>query len=100
MVKHIVVWKMKEEAEGADKQENALKVKALLEALKERIPGILKIEVGIDFSCTATSGDIVLYAEFDDRAALEAYQVHPEHEFAAEIVRSVVTERRLVDYEV
>ena len=100
MVKHIVVWKMREEAEGADKQENALKIKVLLESLKDRIPGVIKLEVGINFSAAEGSGDIVLYSEFADRAALEAYQLHSEHQNAAELVRSVVTERRLVDYEV
>jgi quinol monooxygenase YgiN len=100
MVKHIVVWRLKDEAEGTGKQENALKVKELLESLKERIPGIIRLEIGIDFSATATSGDIVLYSEFEDRAALEAYQSHPEHQMAAELVRSVVAERRLVDYEI
>ena len=100
MVKHIVVWKMLEEAEGADKHENALKMKALLESLKDRIPGVIRLEVGIDFTSAAGSGDIALYMEFADRAALDAYKEHPEHQHAAEIIRSVVAEHRIVDYEI
>jgi quinol monooxygenase YgiN len=100
MVKHIVVWKLKDDAEEGSKKDNALQVKRLLESLKNEIPGVINLEVGIDFSVTATSGDIVLYSEFADRAALEAYQAHPSHQNAAQLVRSVVSERRMVDYEI
>jgi hypothetical protein len=100
MVKHIVIWKLKEEAEGADKHENAVKVKVLLESLIDRIPSVCKLEVGIDFSGTAASGDIVLYAEFADHAAFEAYKIHPEYQTVIDVVRSVITEGRFVDYEV
>jgi quinol monooxygenase YgiN len=100
MVKHIVVWKLKESAEGADKKENALKIRKALEAIRNTIPGMIRLEVGMDFSSTETSGDIVLYSEFEDRAALEVYQAHPEHQKAAAFVRSVVAERRLIDYEI
>lgn len=99
MVKHIVMWKLKESAENVSRQENALKMKQMLEGLRGRIPGLLKIEVGIDFSATEASGDVVLYSEFPDRSALDAYQSHPEHQKCVAFVKNVVTERRLVDYE-
>jgi len=60
----------------------------------------LKIELGIDFVHGEPSSDIVLYSEFPDRAALEAYQVHPEHKAVAAFVVEAVAERRVVDYEV
>jgi quinol monooxygenase YgiN len=100
MIKHIVMWKLKDSALGATKQENALKMKQMAEALYGVIPGLLKLEVGIDFSATPSSGDIVLYSEFPDRATLDAYQVHPEHQKCVTFIKEVVTERRLVDYEV
>jgi hypothetical protein len=100
MVKHIVIWKLKEEAEGADKHENAAKLKYLLETLRERIPSVCKLEVGIDFSGTAASGDIVFYAEFADHAAFEAFKIHPEYQTVTDVLRSVITEGRFVDYEV
>lgn len=99
MVKHIVMWKLKESAENVSRQDNALKMKQMLEDLRGKIPGLLKIEVGIDFSATEASGDVVLYSEFPDRAALDFYQNHPEHQKCVAFVKNVVTERRLVDYQ-
>lgn len=99
MVKHIVAWKLKDEAHGLPKAEVALKIKEVLEELQGKIPGLLKIEVGIDFSRTAFSSDIVLYSEFTDRAALDAYQVHPLHQAGKDYIGAAVAERRLIDFE-
>jgi hypothetical protein len=99
MVKHLVMWLLKEQANGMDKAGNARQIKARLEALQGRVPGLIRLEVGIDFSREEASGDLVLYSEFETRAALEAYQGHPEHRAILPFVREAVSERRLVDYE-
>jgi hypothetical protein len=98
MVKHIVMWRLCEEAHGNRAEVNALLIREKLEALAGRIPGLLSIEVGIDFSCTDSSGDIVLYSVFIDREALEGYQRHPEHEALKPFIGAATSERRLVDY--
>ncbi len=100
MVKHIVVWRLKPEAHGRSAAENARAIKQKLEALRGRIPGMLRLEVGLDFSREETSGDVVLVSEFESRAALDAYQVHPEHEAVKGFILEARSERRLVDYEV
>lgn len=100
MIKHIVMWKLRETAEGNDRAHNALLAKAKLEALAGRIPGLLKIEVGINFCEEDAAADIVLYSEFTDRAALDAYQVHPEHEAVKTFVMAIKSARHMVDYEV
>lgn len=100
MIKHIVLWKMKESALGHDKTANALLLKEKLEALNGRIKGLLKLEVGIDYSRTDSSADVVLYGEFASREALEDYQDHPEHVALKGFITSVRSERRLADYEV
>ncbi|MFA9462429.1 Dabb family protein [Thiohalorhabdus methylotrophus] len=100
MVKHIVMWRLKEEAQGNGRSANAELVKEKLEALEGRIPGLLKIEVGLDFSATDSSADVVLYSEFESREALKAYQAHPEHEAVKPFIGDVQSERRVVDYEV
>lgn len=100
MVRHIVVWTLKPNAEGADAQTNAQRVKAAFEKLNGRIPGMLRLEIGLDFSRTKESGDVVLYSEFESRAALEGYQEHPEHVALKAFMRTVRDERRVVDYEV
>lgn len=99
MVKHIVMWRLLDEALGNSPEANALLVREKLEALAGRIPGLLSIEVGIDFSRTDSSADIVLYSEFSDKAALEGYQRHPEHEALKPFIGAVTSERRLADYE-
>jgi len=100
MVRHIVMWRLKEEAEGHLKWDNARKVKSLLEGLKGKIPGLLRLDVGIDFSRADSSADLVLFSEFENRAALDDYQRHPEHLKVAAFIGQVRTDRFLVDYEV
>lgn len=62
--------------------------------------GMRCMEVGVDFSRTPESADIVLYSEFDSREALDAYQEHPEHVAMKPFIKDVRSERRVVDYEV
>jgi len=64
------------------------------------IPGMIKLEVGIDVSGTENSADIVLYSEFESLEALNNYQVNPEHEKIKPFVLSCRSERRIVDYEI
>ncbi len=98
MIKHVVIWKLKETAMGATKYENALAMKTRLEALSEKIPQIISIEVGINITVSATAGDVVLISTFADDEALETYTNHPEHKKVADFVSSVRLERTVVDY--
>ncbi|MFB6357761.1 MAG: Dabb family protein, partial [Thiohalorhabdaceae bacterium] len=77
MIKHIVMWRLLAEAQGNSKSANAELMKEKLEALEGRIPGLLKIEVGLDVGGTEASADVVLYSELADQEALAAYQSHP-----------------------
>lgn len=99
MIRHIVMWSLKDHAEGNDRATNARLVKQRLEALRGKIPGLLAIEVGIDFSATADSADVVLVSDFESREALDAYHSHPEHEAVKAFVGAVRADRRLVDYQ-
>ena len=99
MIRHIVAWRLHESALGNGKAENARLMKAKLEALRGRIPGLLRLDVGLDFSVTDYCADVVLVSEFESREALAAYQVHPEHKKVSLLVRAVVCERSLIDCE-
>lgn len=99
MVKHIVFWKMKEELSASDRQEALQKIKRGFEAMQGVIPGLLRIEVGIDFLRSPESSDFVLYSELESRAALDGYQAHPAHQAMLPLVRDVRIERRVVDYD-
>lgn len=99
MIKHIVMWKLKDHGWGAGKTDNARKMKALLEQLKGSIPEIRHIEVGINVIPSEAPSDVVLYSEFATKEDLEAYQKHPEHIKVAAFIKEVVLDRRVVDYE-
>lgn len=100
MIKHIVMWRLKASAHGNDKAVNASLIKQRLEALNGNIPGLLKLEVGIDYVGADDSADVVLYSEFESREALANYQSHPAHKAVAPFVGEARMERRVVDYEV
>ncbi|GFZ29705.1 stress responsive protein [Clostridium zeae] len=99
MIKHIVMWKLKDYAEGNDKQFNANEIKIRLESLKDKITVIRKIEVGINNNAV-NSYDVVLYSEFESYEDLDIYQKHPLHLEVAAFVGAVKVDRTCVDYEV
>ncbi len=100
MIKHIVFWKLKPEADGRSAQENAALMIAKLNGLKALVPQVVEIEAGADFNRSEAAWDVALYTSFASRADLDAYQVHPEHLKVVEFVRAVVASRCVVDYEV
>ncbi len=100
MLKHIVMWTLKEHAEDADKATNTLKMKAMLDACATLIPGILKFETAIRQPGLEATYDIVLYSEFTDKAALDAYQEHPDHKAIKPFISAVREARQCMDYEV
>lgn len=93
------MWKLKD-AEGATRAENALKLKEKLEACRDIVPGLLHLEVGMAQPGLESTFDVVLVSDFADKAALDAYQVHPTHELVKAFVGPVREARQAVDYEV
>ena len=100
MIKHIVMWKLHELAEGMNKEDNALKMKQWLEDLELEIPEIQNLEVGINFNNSDDAYDIVLYSEFKNKALLETYQNHPAHiEFKGKI-KNIRSAKKVVDFKI
>lgn len=100
MIKHIVLWKLHDYAEGRTKQENAQRMKEWLLDLKAKIADIEFLEAGININPGADAFDILLYSEFESVDALERYQRHPEHIKFKEKIQSIRSEKRVIDYEV
>ena len=96
MIKHIVMWKFKDEVEAAAK----LEMKRQLESLKGVVPSLVSIEIGMDVVGGEASKDMVLYSEFNSLGDLKAYAGHPEHLKVVDFVKPLVCERHVVDYEV
>jgi len=93
MVKHIVMWKLKNKADCEI-------IRDKLNGLMGKIPGLLNVEVGIDFSDSSTAFHMVLTAELESEAALQAYRIHPEHQAIIPLVQTAAIDRAVVDYEV
>ncbi len=100
MIKHIVMWTLKDHAEGADKATNLAKMRALLEGCRSLVPGMGVFEVGVARPGFEATYDIVLYSEFENAAALDAYQHHPQHVAIKPFIGAVRAERQCMDYEV
>ena len=99
MIKHIVMWKFKDSAEGKTKEENIAFVRDSLYALVGVIDEIKKMEIGADISHTDMSMDMVLLTEFESVADMKAYAVHPEHVKVSTYVRKVIESRVVLDYD-
>ncbi|MET0265327.1 MAG: Dabb family protein [Duganella sp.] len=100
MLKHIVMWKLKDHAEGADRATNAAKMKALLDSCATLSPGTITFEAVLAQPGLEATYDVVLYSEFTDLAALNAYLEHPTHVAIKPFIAAVRSERQCMDYEV
>lgn len=98
ILKHIVLWKLKDEAEGRTKAENAQWMKSHLEALVGVVPQLLSAEVGINIEPSEGAFDAVLTATFKDEADCAAYKVHPAHVAVSEYCKKVRLQRVVCDY--
>ena len=98
-LRHVVSWKMAAE-DPAERAEHAAGIASRLEALVGVVPQIRTLSAGVNVAYPDANWDVVLVADFDDLAGLEAYQVHPAHQEVVAYVRSVVGGRSAVDFEV
>jgi heme-degrading monooxygenase HmoA len=93
MVKHIVVYKLKE---GVDKEQAVKIIASVLEPLVGKIPGLQKMEIRACFN----GSDYALYSEFESREALTAYATNPLHLEAKTHFHHFIAVRTAADYEV
>ena len=104
MIRHVVMWKLKDEAEGATKEKNAEKMKLILEGLKVNIDEIKSVEVGIniteDDEEAGTAFDVVLISDFETELDYTMYTRNAHHKKAIDFINSVIEERHFVDYKV
>ncbi|MDX6695318.1 MAG: hypothetical protein QOF02_2921 [Blastocatellia bacterium] len=94
MLTHIVIWKYRADIEQAVRDEHV----ALLRRLSAVVPGVLSLSVGFDMLNLPRSYDTGLVATFRDRAALDAYTVHPEHIIVADFGRNISEQVASVDF--
>jgi len=95
MLNHIVIWKYRSDVEAEVREEHVRLLRNLSSVIKE----IQSLSVGFDRLRLPRSYDSGLVATFEDRAALEAYTVHPEHVKAADFGRTISEHVASVDFE-
>ncbi|MDR2944550.1 MAG: Dabb family protein [Methanosarcinales archaeon] len=100
MIKHIVLWKLKPEAEGKTARENAVLIKEKLEGLFCKIPEIKSIQVRENTLDIEGNYDAALIAEFESEDAMYAYQKNPLHEEVAAYVKKTAETRAAIDFEI
>ena len=99
MIRHIVQWKLR--AEDAEARAAAVaEIATALEGLVPVIDELISLEVHPNVAYEDVNWDVVLVADYASVDDLAAYQVHPAHVAAAAIVRSHVTERASIDFEI
>ncbi len=100
MVKHVILWQLKDELTAEEKKEVKKGIKEGLEGLAGEIPGLLEITVQIE-GLASSNADVMLDSSFTDEDALKAYAVHPAHVAVADgKVRPYTKTRACLDYEV
>ncbi len=96
MVKHIILWKLKEEFNNNEVKKG---IKENLEALLGKIEGITEIKVQTE-CLESSNADVMLYSVFESKEALKNYAVHPEHvKVANTFVRPYTETRSCIDFE-
>lgn len=100
MVKHVILWTLKEEFSQKEKLQIKKDIKAGLEGLKGVVPGLMEIMVNIE-PLASSNCDLMLDSTLESEAALKGYAVHPAHvEVANTKVRPFTATRTCMDYEV
>ena len=99
MVKHIILWQLKDEFTAEEKAEIKAGIKAGLEGLAGQIPGLVEIKVQTE--CLESSNvEVMLDSTFEDADSLKGYSVHPAHvEVANTKVRPYTKTRACMDFE-
>ena len=101
MVKHVILWTLNPELSNDEKQAVKAGIKAGLEGLVGKVPGLLDVKVYIDGRLDSSNADVMLDSALESEEALKGYAVHPEHVAVASTkVRPYTVQRACLDFEV
>lgn len=98
MVKHVIIWRIKDEFSADEKAKIKKEIKESIEALNGKIPGLIEVKVNI-CPLPSSNAELILDSSFESEEALKVYATHPLHVAAAnEKVRPFVTGKACMDY--
>lgn len=98
MLKHIIMFKIKESYPVSEKEAIINELSEALYALPDKIPEIVRYEIGINISKSANAYDLLLDSEFEDEDSLEIYRVHPAHQKVLKLIKELTEDIKVVDY--
>ena len=99
MVKHVILWQLKDEL-SEEKKNIKAGIKEGLEGLKGQVPGLLEITVHTE-GLASSNADVMLDSTLESEEALKGYATHPAHVAVADTkVRPYTKTRVCLDYEV
>ena len=100
MVKHVILWTLKEEFSAEEKSNIKKNIKEGLEGLKGKVPGLLEIKVYTE-GLETSNADLMLDSTLESVESLKGYAVHPDHVFVADtMVRPYTAVRSCLDFEI
>ena len=100
MIKHVILWKLKDELQGEEKEQVKAGIKQGFEGLEGQIPGLIDIKVRTEY-LPSSNMDVMLDTTFEDEESLKAYATNPKHVAVADgKVRPYTAVRACMDYEV
>lgn len=100
MVKHMILWQLKDSLSEQEKADVSARIKAGLEGLKGKVPGLMDIHVQIE-KLDSSNADIMLDSTLESPEALKGYAVHPDHLAVADgVVRPNTKSRTCMDFEI
>lgn len=101
MIRHVCMFKFKDEAEGRTRHENVEITKSMLDRLPETIEYILASETHVGTDGQAEDNyDLILISDFESMETLEKYKIHPDHVAVGEFMRPVRLSRTCIDFEI
>ncbi len=99
MIKHIVLFKLRDDVEAGVKASRLPSIRSQFLALMGVIPSLRGIEIGLNVN-PKEKFDLALVATFDDLAGLAAYATDPRHVAVAKQVGEMLDVRACTDYEI
>ena len=99
MVKHVILWTLKDELSGQEAEKIKADIKRELEGLVGKVPGLIEMHIITD-ALSSSNAELMLDSTFEDAASLKSYSIHPEHVAVANVyVRPYTATRTCMDYE-
>jgi hypothetical protein len=101
MVKHVILWTLNPELSEDEKKAVKAGIKAGLEGLVGKVPGLIDVKVNVDGRLESSNADVMLDSTLESEAALKAYATHPAHVAVADNkVRPYTVQRSCLDFEI